>query len=49
MNEYAIRRMPGKLGISNSLVDKMQKRGHVYLNQDDDLEYKSLYGEKNPN
>ena len=35
--------------MSQALVSEMQKRGNIYLNLDEDLEYRSLYGEKNPN
>ena len=48
MNDFALYRFPGKLCASNALKSEMQKRGAVYLNLDNDLEYKSLYGEKNP-
>ena len=48
MNEFAIEKYPGKLKMSGSLVTQMQKRGAVYINLEEDLEYKSLYGEKNP-
>ena len=44
----ALEKYPGKLPSSRALTSKMQQRGAMYLNIKDDMDYKSLYGEKNP-
>ena len=49
MNKSALDHYKEKLALSESLKSVMQNRSSVYLNfKDDDTEYKSLYGEKNP-
>ena len=47
-NMNALEKYPGKLPSSRALTSKMQQRGAMYLNIKDDMDYKSLYGEKNP-
>lgn len=48
-NKCALEKYPGKLPSSRALTSEMQKKGAVYLNVKDDQDYKSLYGEKDPN
>ena len=47
-NKFEIERYPGRIAMSKALTSEMQNRKAVYLNLGDDVEYKSLYGEKNP-
>ena len=47
-NLNALEKYPGKLPSSRALTSKMQQRGAMYLNIKDDMDYRSLYGEKNP-
>ena len=47
-NKYDMEHYPGRLAMSKALTSEMQNRKAVYLNLGDDTEYKSLYGEKNP-
>ena len=48
MNKIGIEKYPEPLIMSDALTTEMQNKGATYLNIKDDNEYKSLYGEKNP-
>ena len=50
INESKMERYPGRLALSEALVSEMQKKGSKFKSDlEEDTEYKSLYGEKNPN
>lgn len=49
MNRAGLENYPDRLALSRALTNEMQNRNKVYLNlKDDSADYKSLYGERNP-
>lgn len=48
INLLSLERYPGKIYMSKATVSEMQRRSAVYLNNEDNIEYKSLYGERDP-
>lgn len=50
MNKYGLKMVDNgeKLRLSGALTSEMQQRGVPYISLSDNMEYKTLYGEKNP-
>ena len=48
VNLDCLEKYKGKLPQSRALLSEMQNRTNTYLSLNDELEYKTLYGEKNP-